>query len=60
MPKYKFWGTITLSGAHFLVTAPDLESARRRAENGDFDEYDLDNTDFSDAEINSSKWEPMG
>lgn len=60
MPKYKFYGSITLTGAHFFVTAPDIAAAVRRASDGDFDEYDVSNGDFADAEIKTGTCEPMG
>jgi hypothetical protein len=60
MPKYKFFGQITLSGVHFYVTAPDKAAALRRVDDGDFDEYDASNGDVVDSEIKAGTCEPMG
>lgn len=58
--KYKFYGSVTLTGAWFFVTAPDAAAAARRAADGDFDEYDVSNGDVADAEIKVGTIEPMG
>lgn len=60
MPKYKLYGSITLTGVWFYVTAPDKDAAMRRADDGDFDEYDASNADVADSEIKVGTLEPMG
>lgn len=60
MAKYKFFGTATMKGAWFYVTAPDIEAARRRASDGDFDDFDIGNAEIVDSEINIGTAEPCG
>jgi hypothetical protein len=59
MPKYKFYGLITLTGARFFVMAPDKAAAVRRASDGDFDEYDVSNGDVGECDIDTGTCEPM-
>lgn len=60
MPKFKFYGSATVNGAWFYVTAPDAQSAQRRAGNSDFDEVDYSNSEIIDADIKIGTVESMG
>jgi hypothetical protein len=52
MGRFIARGTITLNAAMFVITADNIEQARKKAREGDFSEYDLDGAEAVDWEIN--------
>ena len=51
MPDFYFKGRITLRDVDFIVGAETHDEARKKALQGDFDEYDVNNSEAVDWDI---------
>lgn len=51
MPEYLCKGTLTLSGVEFTIKADSLEDAKRKAEDGEFEDWDTTGAEGTDWEM---------
>lgn len=51
MPKYECRGSVELSGVVFTIIADSIEDARKKARNGEFDEYEIDRAETVNVEM---------
>lgn len=57
MPRFIARGSVTLKGVVFKITADNIDSARKKVRNGEFDEYETDNGEAIDWEIDTGSVE---
>lgn len=51
MPKYECRGSVELSGVVFTITADNIDDARKKARNGEYDEYEIDRAETVNLEM---------
>jgi hypothetical protein len=54
MARYHAKGSITLNCVDFYIIADNIEAARNKARNGEYDEYEIDASDVLDLDIKTA------
>lgn len=51
MPTYVCHGSLELNGVIFTITADNIEAARMKAKNNEYDEYETDRAEAINVEL---------